>query len=148
VKCHTLLYRARQRKSSRVLALGQQLRHFADHVAQKAEVAHGKCVRRWFQDKKAGWSPWLEDPQMPAMSILLAQAYNALDRKLFLMKAFHHPPGSQQVFLAGLAHLYHLIPSQCRAKHAGRCGVEVEGGNVPTRDWFLNLPILTSGGFR
>jgi hypothetical protein len=26
--------------------------------------------------------------------------------------------------------------------------VEVEGGTVPTRDWFLNLQILTSGGFR
>jgi hypothetical protein len=26
--------------------------------------------------------------------------------------------------------------------------VEVEGGKVPTRDWLLNLQILTSGGFR
>src|SRR5262249_25010723 len=25
---------------------------------------------------------------------------------------------------------------------------EVEGGTVPTRDWLLNLQILTSGGFR
>jgi hypothetical protein len=148
VKFHTLLYRARQRKSLRVFALGQQLRHFADHVAQKAGVANGKCVRRWFQDKKAGWYAVLEDPQMPAMSTLLDQAHNTLDRKLFMMKAFHHPHGSQQAFLAGLAHLYNLIPYQCRAKHAGRCGVEVEGGKVPTRDWFLNLQILTSGGFR
>jgi hypothetical protein len=148
VKFHTLLYRARQRKSLRVFALGQQLRHFADHVAQKAGVANGKCVRRWFQDKKAGWYAVLEDPQMPAMSTLLDQAHNALDRKLLMMKAFHHPHGSQQAFLAGLAHLYNLIPYQCRAKHAGRCGVEVEGGKVPTRDWFLNLQILTSGGFR
>ena len=30
---HTLLYRARQRKGLRVFALGQRLRHFADHVA-------------------------------------------------------------------------------------------------------------------
>ena len=30
----------------------------------------------------------------------------------------------------------------------GQCGVEVEGGTVPTRDWLLNLHILTSGGFR
>src|SRR6266704_354839 len=29
---HTLLYRARQRKSLRVVALGQRLRHFADYV--------------------------------------------------------------------------------------------------------------------
>jgi hypothetical protein len=48
VKFHTLLYRARQRKSLRVFALGQQLRHFADHVTQKAGVANGECIRRWF----------------------------------------------------------------------------------------------------
>jgi hypothetical protein len=148
VKFHTLLYRARQRKSLRVFALGQWLRHFADHVTQNAGVANGECIRRWFQDRKAGWYATLEDPQMPAMSTLLDQAHNAIDRKLFMMKAFHHPHGSQQAFLAGLAHLYNLIPYQCRAKHAGRCGVEVEGGKVPTRDWFLNLQILTSGGFR
>jgi hypothetical protein len=61
---------------------------------------------------------------------------------------FHHPGDSQQAFLTGLAHLYNLIPYQRRAQHAGQCGVEVEGGRVPTRDWFLNLQILTSGGFR
>ena len=33
----------------------------------------------------------------------------------------------------GLAHLYNLIPYQRRALHAGQCGVEVEGGRVPTR---------------
>jgi hypothetical protein len=148
VKFHTLLYRARQRKSLRVFTLGQRLRHFADHVTHKAGVANGECIRRWFQDKKAGWYAVLEDPQMPAMSTLLDQAHHAIDRKLLMMKAFHHPHGSQQAFLAGLAHLYNLIPYQCRAKHASRCGVEVEGGKVPTRDWFLNLQILTSGGFR
>ena len=60
----------------------------------------------------------------------------------------HHPDGRQQVFLTGLAHLYNLVPYQRRAIHAGQCGVEVEGGTVPTRDWLLNLQILTSGGFR
>jgi hypothetical protein len=39
-------------------------------------------------------------------------------------------------------------PYQRRAQHAGQCGVEVEGGQVSTRDWWLNLQILTSGGFR
>jgi hypothetical protein len=33
---HTLLYRARQRKGLRVFALGQRLRRFTDHVAQRA----------------------------------------------------------------------------------------------------------------
>ena len=145
---HTLLYRARQRKHLRVFALGQRLRHFADHVATTAGTANGERVRRWFQDKKAGWYAVLEDPQMPVTSTLLDQAHNAIERKLFAMKGFHHPGGSQQAFLTGLAHLYNLVPYQRRAQHAGQCGVEVEGGRVPTADWFLNLQILTSGGFR
>jgi hypothetical protein len=40
-----LLYQARQRKGLRVFALGQRLRHFADHVAQRAGVANGERVR-------------------------------------------------------------------------------------------------------
>src|SRR6266403_1498648 len=48
---HTLLYRARQRKGLRVFALGQRLRHFADHVAATAGPANGARARRWFQDK-------------------------------------------------------------------------------------------------
>src|SRR5919197_188848 len=147
-QCHTLLYRARQRKSLRVFALGQRLRHFADHVTQKAGAANGERVRRWFQEKKTGWYAVLADPQMPVTSTLLDQAHNAIERKLFMMKGFHHPGGSQQAFLTGLAHLYNLIPYQRRAQHAGQCSVEVEGGKVPTQDWFLNLQILTSGGFR
>jgi hypothetical protein len=145
---HTLWYRARQRKSLRVFALSQRLRHFADHVTQKAGIANGERVRRWFQEKKAGWYAVLADPQMPVTSTPLDQAHNAIDRKLFMMKGVHHPKGSQPAFLRGLAHLYNLVPYQRRAQHAGQCGVEVEGGTVPTRDWFLNLQILTSGGLR
>ena len=98
---HTLLYRARQRKSLRVFALGQRLRHFADHVTHTAGTANGERVRRWFQDKKAGWYAVLEDPQMPVTSTLLDQAHNAIERKLFAMKGFHIPGGSQQAFLTG-----------------------------------------------
>jgi hypothetical protein len=145
---HTLLYRARQRKGLRIFALGQRLRHFADHVAATAGVANGERIWRWIQDKKAGWYAVLADPQMPVTTTLLDQAHNAIERKLFAMKGFHHPSGSQQAFLTGLAHLYNLVPYQRRAMHAGQCGVEVEGGRVPTADWFLNLQILTSGGFR
>jgi hypothetical protein len=145
---HTLLYRARQRKGLRVFALGQRLRYFANHVAHRAGAANGARVRRWVQEKKAGWYAVLADPQMPVTSTLLDQAHNAIERKLFAMKGFHHPGGSQQAFLTGLAHLYNLVPYQRWAQHGGHCGVEVEGGTLATRDWFLNLQILTSGGFR
>ena len=145
---HTLLYRARQRRGVRVFALGQRLRHCANHVTAMAGAANGARVRRWCHEKKAGWYAVLAAPQMPVTSTLLDQAHNAIERKLCMMKGCHHPHGSQQAFLTGLAHLYNLVPYQRRAQHAGHCGVEVEGGKVPTRDWFLNLHILTSGGFR
>jgi hypothetical protein len=145
---HTLWYRARQRKGLRVFALGQRLRRFADHITTTAGAANGERVRQWIRAKKAGWYAVLEDPRMPVTSTLLDQAHNAIDRKLFAMKGFHHPGGSQQAFVTGLAHLYNLVPYQRRARHAGQCGVEVEGGRLPTADWFLNLQILTSGGFR
>jgi hypothetical protein len=82
---HTLLYRARQRKGWRVFALGQRLRHCADHVAHSAGVANGERVRRWFQDKKAGWYAVLADPQMPVTSTWLDQAHHAFERKLFAL---------------------------------------------------------------
>jgi len=147
-KFHTLLHRCRQRKSLRVVSLGQRLRHFVDHITATAGEEHGERVRNWVQDKKVGWYAVLADPQMPANSTLLDQAHNAIDRKLFSMKGFHHADGSQAAFLTGLAHLYNLIPYQRRAKNAGLCGVEVEGGRVPTSDWMLNLQILTSGGYQ
>jgi hypothetical protein len=145
---HALLHRCRQRKSLRVVAWGQRLRHCADRIATPVGEAHGERVRHWVQNKKAGWYTVLAAPQMPAMSTVLEQAHHAIDRQLFAMKGFHHPSGSQAAFLMGLAHLYNLVPYQRRAKNAGLCGVQVEGGRVPTSDWMLNLHILTSGGYR
>src|SRR5262245_34202067 len=117
-KFHALLHRCRQRKSLRVVALGQRLRHFASRIDKAVGEAHGERLRHWFETKKAGWYAVLEDPKMPAMSTVLDQAHNAMDRKLFAMKGFHHPGGSQAAFLTGLAHLYNLIPYQRRALHA------------------------------
>ena len=112
---HALLYRARQRKGLRVFALGQRLRHFADHVTDTAGPANGVRVRRWMQEKKAGWYAVLEDPQMPVTSTLLDQAHNAIERKLFAMKGFHHPGGSQQAFLTGSCSRCILYHSTCHA---------------------------------
>jgi hypothetical protein len=122
-----------------VFALGQRLRRFADHVTHTAGETNGNRIRQWCQAKKAGWYAVLADPRMPVTSTLLDQAHHAIDRKLFMMKGFHPPGGSQQACLTGLAHLYNLVPYQRRAQYAGQCGVEVEGGRVPTHDWFLNL---------
>jgi len=89
-KFHTLLHRCRQRKSLRAVALGQRLRHFADHITATVGEEHGERVRTWFRDKKVGWYAVLEDPRMPASSTVLDQAHNAMERKLFAMKGFHH----------------------------------------------------------
>ena len=87
-------------------------------------------------------------PQMPVTSTLRDQAHNAIDRKLFLMKGFHHPHGSQQAFLTGLAHLYNLVPYQRRAQHAGQCGVEVERRNHPNPRLVPQPANPHIGGFR
>jgi hypothetical protein len=61
-KFHALLHRCRQRKSLRVVALGQLLRHFANRIDKAVGEDHGERVRHWFEDKKAGWYAVLEDP--------------------------------------------------------------------------------------
>ena len=100
------------------------------------------------EEAEGGQATSEANPDQTYMRLALDQAHNAMERKLFMMKGFHHPHGSQQAFLQGLAHLYNFVPDQRRAQHAGQCAVEVAGGKVPTRDWLLNLQILTSGGFR
>src|SRR5229473_5300524 len=46
---HTVLPRCRQRPSVRVVALGQRLRRFADHISHTVGEDHGKRVRNWFR---------------------------------------------------------------------------------------------------
>jgi hypothetical protein len=53
-QCHTLLHRCRQRTSLRVVALGQRLRRFADHITATVGEEHGERIRNWFKEKKAG----------------------------------------------------------------------------------------------
>jgi hypothetical protein len=52
---HPLLHRCRTRTRVRVVALGQRLRRFADHITATVGEEQGERVRRWFQDKKSGW---------------------------------------------------------------------------------------------
>src|SRR5215831_9958206 len=85
-------------------------------------------------------SPPLACSALPAPSALEKCSQSSAKRPFISL--------SMQAFLTGLVHLYNLVPYQRRAQHAGQCGVEVEGGRVPTADWMLNLQILTSGGFR
>jgi len=47
-------------------------------LAKHAVLGYGERVRRWFQDKKAGWYAVLADPQMPVTSPLLDQVHHRL----------------------------------------------------------------------
>lgn len=144
---YALFQCARTTKLLPVFSLGQKLRRFADKVEQQAGEANGTKIREWIQTKKTGWFAVVEHSQMPATSTLLDQAHNMVDRKLFMMKGFHHKEAIPTAFLTTLALLYNFIPYQRRAISHGQCGIEVEGGTLPTQNWFLNLRIATSGGF-
>ena len=128
-------------------SLAQALRRFSEKVTRLTGEDTGKTSRTWITQKKAGWYALIHNPNIPTTSTLLDQVHNTLERKLFMMKAFHHPEGNQQHVLNGLALLVNLIPYQRRAKHAGLCAIQVEGGTLPGNDWCFNLQILTAGGF-
>jgi hypothetical protein len=145
---YDLFREARKKKGLSVFSFGQKLRRFAEKVKKVTDAENGERISQWIREKKSGWFAILEDSNMVATSTLLDQAHNAVDRKIFMMKGFHHPNGSQREFINGLAILHNLLPYQRRAKNAGQCGIEVEGGKLPSKNWFLNLQILASGGFQ
>jgi hypothetical protein len=62
---HALLHRCRQRKALRVFALGQRLRHFADHLTATRGQEHGERVRHWFEAKKAAGMRYSPTPRCP-----------------------------------------------------------------------------------
>ena len=143
---HTLLYRARQRKGLRVFALGQRLATLPTTSPTRRD-GQRRARATLVSGQEGGLVCGARRPADARDQHTLDQAHNAIRRKLFAMKGFHHPGGSQPRFSRSSPTL-HSHPYQRRAKHAGQCGVEVEGGRVPTQDWMLNLQILTSGGFR
>jgi transposase-like protein len=140
--------RSQERHSLKLVSFSQRLRHFVRKISKIAGEENGKRIAQWIKEKKKGWFSLLEDPNMPVTSTQLDHTHNAFDRKIFMMKGFHHMNGSHSEFVNGLAILHNLIPYQRRAKNAGKCGIQVEGGKLPSEDWFLSLQILSSGGFQ
>ena len=102
-----------------------------------------------FQDKKAGWYAVLEDPQMPATSTLLDQAHNAIERKLFAMKGFHHPGGSQQAFLTGSPIIVQSHPVSAPRPACGAVWWQWKADDYPQptgSSICRSLPLSMSGG--
>ena len=138
-----------------VFSLGQRLRRFVEKITNIAGAETGQKIREWIERKKPGWFVLMRNADLPLTlrqaqciaSVMLDQFHNILDRKLFAMKEFHHAGTDRQTFLNGLVLLHDWMPYMRRSRHPGKCPVEVAGGRMPTDDWFLNLRILTSGGF-
>ncbi len=145
---YELFRSAKERKGLKLFSFGQKLRRFAEKVRALAGSENAEKITEWIRSKKGGWYKLFEDSRIPATSTLPDQAHNAIDRKLFMMKGFHHPDGGQQAFLNAMAILYNIIPYQRRAVNAGKCGIQVEGGKLPSENWFRSIQILTSGGFK
>ena len=141
-----VLTRGERPRPADVLA-DEQPRHGLTRDSQR-RGGHRERGRRWCQDQQAGWSEVRDDPQMPVRSTRRDQAHHAIEWIRVAMQGIHHPAGHQEACLRGLADLDHRGPDQRRARHTGPIGIEVEGGTVPPRDWWLHLPSLTSGGFR
>ena len=145
---YNIFKQSREKKGLKVFSFGQKLRRFAEKVGEAAGAAGRERISEWIKRKKTGRFNLFKSPDMPVTTARIDQAHNAIDRKLFMMKGFHHPRGSQNLFINGLAILYNFIPYQRRAVNAGKCGVGAEGGKLPAEKWFLSLQILTSGGFQ
>lgn len=141
------LFDGRARGLIPVFSLGQRLRRFVEEITNIAGTETGQKIREWIERKKPGWFVLMRNADLPLTSVMLDQFHNTLARKLFAMKDFHHAGIDRQAFLSGLVLLHDLMPYMRRSRHPGKCPVEVAGGRMPTDDWFLNLRILTSGGF-
>ncbi len=130
-----------------VFKIGQRIRRFKEKLIKIGGDKTNDIVE-WINKKKAGWMKVMQIEQMPNVTTLLDQAHNCIDRKLFNMKQFHHKNGRQADYMNAFAMLYNLIPYQKRAKNAGFCGIQVNKGKLPDKDWMLSLQILTSGGYQ
>jgi len=145
---HTLLYRCDKRKGLRVFALGQRLRRFGGPRRHHGWGARRRTRTALVPGEEAGWYAVLEDPRMPVTSTLLDQAHNAIDRKLFMMKAFHHPQGSQQAFSAraGPPVQPGPLPVSRQARRPMWC--RSRRRQSPHTRLVAQSQVLTSGGFR
>lgn len=104
-------------------------------------------LKGWLKRRRPSFYESIGQETEWSTSYQLDQICNHLDRKLFNMKYFHRKDSNKEDFLRGLALVHNLIPYQRRAKNAGKCPVEVEGGRLPHSNWFVSLLILTSGGY-
>jgi len=104
-------------------------------------------LKAWIDRKKPYFYAGMDYPLALSFSYSIDHICNHLDRKLFMMKHFHHPNARKDLFLKGFALLHCFIPYQRFAINAFKSPAQVEGASLPHHDWFVSLLILTSQGY-
>jgi hypothetical protein len=139
-KCHQQTSRQRISLRSHLTAC---LRHYKKLVPADVYIA----LKGWIARKKPYLYASMDFPQAHSFSYSIDHVCNHLDRKLFMMKYFHHPTARRDLFLKGFAQLHNFIPYQKFARNAHQCPAQVEGAKLPHPDWLVSLSMLTSGGY-
>lgn len=105
-------------------------------------------LKSWVNRKKPYLYTSMDFPSTQCFSYSIDHICNHLDRKLFMMKYFHHYSSRKDLFVKGYALIHCFVPYQRFARNAYLSPVQVEGASLPHKDWFISLSILTSGGYK
>ena len=104
-------------------------------------------LKSWIARKRPYFYASMDFSLAHCFSYSIDHLCNHLDRKLFMMKHFHHPLARKDLFLKGFALLHNFIPYQRFARNAHTCPAQVEGAKLPHTNWLVSLLILTAGGY-
>ena len=106
-----------------------------------------ESLKEWIKRRKPYFYAGMDYPLSLNFSFSIDHICNHLDRKLFMMKHFHHPESCKDLFLKGFALIHCFIPYQRFARNAHKSPAQVEGAELPHPDWFVSLLMLTAGGY-
>ena len=107
-----------------------------------------KALKKWIDKKKLFFYNSMDFPLKLSFSFSIDHICNHLNRKLFMMKHFHHKEADKPSFLRGFALIHNFIHYQHFARNANKSPAEVEGAVLPHSDWFVSLLMLvTAGGY-
>lgn len=124
--------------------------HFTALLRHYKPVLPGEIyenLKSWLARKRPYFYASMDFQLAHCFSYSIDHICNHLDRKLFMMKHFHHPSARKDLFLKGFALIHNFIPYQKFARNAHKCPAQVEGAKLPHSDWLVSLLMLTAGGY-
>ncbi len=119
------------------------LRHY-NHILP---AAVWQSLKDWVTRKRSYFYSSMDYSASLSFSYPIDHICNHLDRKLFMMKDFHHPKARKDLFIKGFALIHNFIPYQRFARNALLSPAQVEKAILPHPDWFISLLMLTSEGY-